>query len=107
MKDALREYLQLAEFADELDVAKHLALGDLPTLLIFLVDAGAAGFQSRRAVVEFYFALVEQQKAEGARAFVGFEIGGFFGQALAQLCIHRRVLWLVEGLVEYEQDDAL
>ena len=49
------------------------------------------------AVLELISAFVEQEAPEGAGFLRGVKVGCIFRQPLAQLCVHRRVLRLIEG----------
>ena len=49
------------------------------------------------AVLELIAALVEQEAPEGTRLLGGVKVGCSLRQPLAQLCVHRRVLRLIEG----------
>ena len=51
-------------------------------------------------VFEFFFTLVEQVELENGYVSVRIH-GRFFVQSLAQLCVHRRVLWLNQSFFEY------
>ena len=49
------------------------------------------------AVLELIAALVEQEAPEGAGLLGRVKVGCILRQPLAQLCVHRRVLRLIEG----------
>ena len=126
MQDRVGDDLQLAELADELDVAQHLALGRLPTLLVLGGELilPLEGLVGLGAVLELEAALVEQQTRESA---VGaalarlevvessaslqtllsctlllrvLEVRSLLGQPLAQLCVHRTVFRFIESFFE-------
>lgn len=67
MQDVFRQDLQLAELADELDVAEHFALGEIAPLLLLLLGEVLAAerpmarlLQRLGPILEFEFALVEK-----------------------------------------------
>ena len=95
---------KLAQFTHELDVAKHFSLGHVLAILLQLVVGG--GFLvllgNLDTVLELIFALFEQETLEGAGVALGWvEIRRLFHEKFAQLCVHRRILGLIEGFFEY------
>lgn len=108
VQDGLGQDLQLAQLADELDVAEHLALGEVaPLLLLGRERALLEGGEGLRAVLELGAALVEQQQPERAGLRRGLQVGRLLRQPLAQLRVHAGVLGLVQRLLEDQQDHAL
>ena len=96
--------LELAELADELDVAEHLALGQvLGVLLVPVERRGGEPLEllgQGGAILELISALIEEQPLEGAGLVGRVEIGRFLHEPPAQLCVHRRVLRFIEGFFE-------
>ena len=103
MQDGVVNNLKLAQFTHELDVAKHFPLGHVLAVLLQLV--GGRGLLvllgDLDAVLELIFALLEQEALEGAGIALGrVKVGGLFHEKFAQLCVHRRILGLIEGFFE-------
>jgi hypothetical protein len=97
--------LQLAQLAHELDIAKHLALGQVFGILFEVAGCLLILLRNLHAILELHAALVEQQSLKGASNGVrGIKIGGFVHKELAHLCIHRRILRLIKGFFE-DQDN--
>lgn len=89
VQDAFRQYLQLGQLPDELDVAEHLSLGQLPPLLLLgRVAVAVKQLAVLRPVLELRPTYVEQQQAERARHVLRLKVGGFARQPLAQLRVH-------------------
>lgn len=60
-----------------------------------------------RPIFKFSATFVKQQKLKCARLTRRLEVGSLFAEPLAELCVHRRVLRLVQGFLKNEKDDAL
>ena len=59
-------------------------------------------------ILEFILALVEEQSSKGCNlAIRRLEVWCIFGKPFAQLCVHRTVLRLIEGLFENLQRDKI
>ena len=101
VEDGVVEHLELAELANELDVAKHLSLGHKSCLLLVIAEVSGSLLVScgnSCAILKLIFAFAKQQSFKGGNLrFWWFKVGSILVEPLAQLCIHGTVFGFIES----------
>ena len=104
MQNGVVQHFELPEFPNELDVAKHLPLGQKPRLFLVVGEVSGALLISggnSSSIFELIFAFTKQQSFKGGNlTFWRFKVGSILVEPFAQLCVHGTVLRFIESLFE-------
>jgi len=105
MQNRVVEHLQLAQFTNKLDIAKHFALGQISRFFFFggQLSSFLESCGNSCSILELIFALVKQQAFKGGNLrFRGFQVWCIVREPLAQLCVHGTILWFIESFFKYQ-----
>ena len=104
------EHVQLAELPDKLDVAEHLAFGQILRLLLLFAESSGAlveGAGDSRSILKLMSTVGQKDSLEGGVFGLGrVKVRCIFREPLAQLRVHRTVLRLIEGFFEDQENDT-